>query len=328
MKSSTGETDVAVVAGEVLEGVVSFLRGMAALAAPSVLPACMLSVLQLLPLVALAAAVLWALCYPFHLLGVEAFTFSKVLRGTCILALLLARLLLSEASGKVFHAVVESQDPQIAKSIKAMPVINGLRAQARALLRIWAIVLIVAMALVASAPVLAHVLLPLAAAVGLMVSTASVSLLVAVPVVVVALVAVLVLAGQSFAFVAPVMWIHRRVGPFVSVTVLVTVLLGVLKGSSLRSMVETATVLYSSSSLLTQQLLANYSQRLRRDEWDDFKTKHAWRMFGFGLPIFFLCEVTPEVATMLLPAFHGAAGALLVDILTGKREFLFGKDIE
>merc|ERR1712217_12024 len=99
--------------------------------------------------------------------------------------------------------------------------------------------------------------------------------------------------------------------PIFCVLVLIVVALSSLSLSDVKTTLRQASVLYYSSSLLTSQLLAQYQERLQKEEWTQFQVQYCWRLFGFGLPMWALLEVWPLGVVLFLQLFQGAAAGLL-----------------
>jgi len=259
-------------------------------------------------LIAVTTASLWSFWYPLRWLGWPEYTVWRALRASSVVVVALLRYMLLETSSKVFHSVLKSCDASLAADIKAMPVINGLRRQARNLAKILALIFVV---LSICAPIIGHALLPIAVAIG---AVALPHWLLITPVVLVAIV-LLVLAGWGYACLSPFLWLSSKLDPIVGIIAAVYAALGLVSGASIGEFLELSYYV----TMLGQQFLANYSQRLETAKWTAFTEKYRWRMCGFGLPAFILVHYKPEAAMLLLPAFHGSAGCLLADILQGNK---------
>jgi len=251
------------------------------------------------------AFALWLASFPLKLVGFQLI-FDDALRVASLLALLWLRLVLPHLLGEAFFAVLGQCDAKLRASIEAMPVIRGLGAQLlQRLLAGGALVAVVVPALVCALTVMPSFLTLWA----FLAST----WVVVVPV---ALFLMMLLAGGAWGYglIRPFLVLWRMVDPIVALVALVLLLTGELRSGSLSTVVRNGMVLYFSSMVLTQQLLAQYAQRQDLQSWTAFTAQHRWRIFGFGLPIWFLIHRQPVVAVALLDVLHGAAGALLADL--------------
>lgn len=71
--------------------------------------------------------------------------------------------------------------------------------------------------------------------------------------------------------------------PLLSVLALALVLGGLLSVKHLGLLLKTATKLYVASLVLTEQLLAEYWERLSAHQWAAFQHTASWNLLGFGL---------------------------------------------
>eukprot|EP00928_Gymnodinium_smaydae_P080497 TRINITY_DN64183_c0_g1_i1.p1 TRINITY_DN64183_c0_g1~~TRINITY_DN64183_c0_g1_i1.p1 ORF type:complete len:353 (+),score=57.87 TRINITY_DN64183_c0_g1_i1:34-1092(+) len=296
---------------EVSAGLWCFGAGVALVLRPPVAGECVESTLRLLPFTAAATAFLWLICYPLRLPGWYVLTLPDALRVVAALGVALAQLFLSELSGNVFHAAFRVADPVRAAEVRNRDVIRGLRAEARAMVKTALVVLVLGVVLVMLTPVVGHFIVPICLAIGAMLLHSWLVVLTAL------LLAALVgiMFGSGYALLQPFIELGSRMDPLLAIVALVAAALGIVTGASLRSVLQSGSVFYYSSTLLTHRFLANFSQRLTSVEWTMFVAQNKWRICGFGVPVFVLVTYIPEAALVLLPAFHGAAARLLAGIL-------------
>merc|ERR1712054_38868 len=122
------------------------------------------------------------------------------------------------------------------------------------------------------------------------------------------------LMGLAESFIRPFIWLWRKTDPLIAVLIIVMIVFGLTTPASITWMVGKATMLYYSSTFLTWEFLAQYSQRQDTTVWATFKRRHRFRCLGFGLPIWAAFQLQPVVAVCLLQVFAGAAACLLADL--------------
>ncbi|CAE8627468.1 unnamed protein product [Polarella glacialis] len=301
------------VAVEVASGLQSFVRAVAGVTcSPAALKKCIGYTPLVLACVAVSAGLLWLGAMPLRWSGLLVLDWRDALRASSLLALAWLRFLLPSVSSSVFFAVLRERDAAIHEEVSGLPIIHGLRDRAFQWLKLLLGLLVLAVLAGISAPtvlpLLAAAAVPVAAAVGALISTWWLLL----PILL--LVAVGTLGGRAYVVMAPFLaaW---QLDPILALMAFVLAMVGCLHAASFSSLLKTALVMYCSCTLLTQELLSQYAQRLDSKSWAKFKRRHCWRLFGFGLPLWALIEYMPVAAVALLQVFHGAAGSFLVDLL-------------
>lgn len=300
------------IAVDVKDGLKSFATVAALIASsPGLLWQCLKRTPLLLSCVFANALSVWIASRPLKWLGGHDLQREDALKVGSLFALLCLRFFLPKLSGASFFAVLGRRDQALREKIEALPVVRGLRAQVLQLLLALVVAIQVLAVTVFAFPFVAPMLGPplLAALAALAASWMTV-----VPG---TLVLVLVLAGAGwlYSLVAPFVTLWRKLDPVVALVALLAAALGAFRRVPLATIVKTGTVLYLSSSVLTQELLAQYAQRQDSATWNAFIARHRWKVFGFGLPVSALVSSQPVVAVALLEALHGAAGGLLKDLV-------------
>lgn len=323
--------DAAVACLEVVEGAGSLLRGVArgpvALLAAAVsrdaaggLWRCLLYTPAAMTLVLILAFVISALLAPLQWIGILDMGYVALwdgaLKASSVLALMVLRFLLPEVSQETFFVTLKACDESAYERVRGMKVVRSLRQRALSLLT-WGVGVAILLGLLVVA---GSAVAPVAAPAATAAATGAVALSLSPHILLPLLAGCLLVAGLAggsayvYKLFEPVIKIWRF-DPLVALSVL-----AIVAGSSLRLVevgwaLRTGAAYFYSSVMLTQELLAPYSQRLERSRWRGFCRRHAWRVAGFGLPVTLLVQKQPLAAVALLQIIHAASAVLLADIL-------------
>mmetsp|Transcript_90949 Transcript_90949/g.266306 ORF Transcript_90949/g.266306 Transcript_90949/m.266306 type:complete len:333 (-) Transcript_90949:85-1083(-) len=301
-----------VVVWEVLDGMRSFAVSLLHVAqAQEALAECLRYTPPALAAVGLTALFLWTAALPLDWAGLLDYDWRDAVKGSSFLTMWWLRMLLPEVSSRVFFAVLRARDEKLANSIKETRSVDSKKARFKSfLMTVLAIGAAVAL-LVTIAVTIAPLLLPmLAAAIGTFIAAWWMVLIIAVPIIGIAL----VLGIRAYSCLAPFLYFWQF-DPVLFLLTVACIALGVMKLASPRAILRNAVVLYYSCSVLTQELLVHYTKRLERTDRERFLRRHCWRVLGFGLPICGLVHYLPLAAVASLEVFHGAAASLVVDLL-------------
>ena len=104
-----------------------------------------------------------------------------------------------------------------------------------------------------------------------------------------------------------------RMDPFLAVLVVLCVLGGVVSLERFSQFVSNATELYYVSLLLGNQVLSEYTDRLRPEQREAFQRVFYWELIGFGLPLYAAAKlIHPVVLVARLQLVQAASAELVV----------------
>lgn len=200
---------------------------------------------------------------------------------------------------EAFFEVLELRDPPLAATLRSAPVLRNLLRQL----------------FLCAALLVGFVMVGLV--VGVLAGPAVVTLLTSIGVacvvywwILLPVALVLVIGYYLYDYVLyPLFAVDRVLGSLL----LVSFVLGICSGAVWDATLKAA-MLYCTSTWLTEQLLAQYSVRQTLHVWNSFRTRHRWRIFGFGLASSAVLHAQPLLGLALLGTLQATSASLLVDL--------------
>jgi hypothetical protein len=257
----------------------------------------------LLAAVVVLTLVLKLLALPLNYLGVVVLDTHALVNTAALIVLVSARLAFPPRFS-LFRDVLSLQNTEWAQVFDRLPQQEWFMRGATRVVGAMAVVAIMVFALVLSSPLLVPALAILVALTWPVLLVCSI----------VGVASCVLLGGIGYVYVLLEPFVRLLIYDPIFATLVFAVL--TLWGSAdltLGRCIQEASVLYTSSLLFTSHLLGNWHARDPHQDWQAFQSRHCWRMFGFGLPLYVALHVHPLAALCGLQLAQGASASLLLN---------------
>ena len=110
--------------------------------------------------------------------------------------------------------------------------------------------------------------------------------------------------------------------PVLALIALGLVFYGLLDARALGLYVAQLGALQQAAEIATAQLMLEFAERCNSQAWGDWRRRHRWRTFGFGLPLTVVCHFYPGAVVWVACAFNwlaAASGVLVADAASAER---------